>query len=94
MRSRYTAFALADAAHLRSTWHPSTAPDDLDLDEDLRWEGLQVEEAVNGRAGDRRGTVAFRARWRDIGTGERGELRERSRFLFQRDRWWYLDGEV
>ena len=94
MRSRYTAFALGDAVHLRESWHPSTRPDRIELEPGLGWTGLAVEETIDGRAGDARGVVAFRARWRDAADGARGELRERSRFVFQRGRWWYVDGRV
>jgi len=92
MRSRYTAFALGDAAHLEATWHPSTRPARLDLGDEPRWLSLAVEEVLAGEAGARRGVVAFRARWQD-GTAS-GELVERSRFVFQRGAWWYVDGEV
>lgn len=94
MRSRYTAFALGDGLHLRETWHPSTRPERVDLDAGLEWLSLSVDEVSGGQEGDRRGVVAFRARWRDGRSGERGMLQERSRFVFQRDRWWYVDGEV
>jgi SEC-C motif-containing protein len=35
MRSRYSAFALGEAAYLLSTWHPSTRPRALDLEPDV-----------------------------------------------------------
>jgi SEC-C motif-containing protein len=94
MRSRYTAFALGDAAHLRATWHPSTAPERLDLDAATRWEGLGIISTTGGSHDDRRGTVEFRARWRDADTGRRGVLHEVSRFRLAAGRWYYLDGEV
>lgn len=94
MRSRFTAFALGDAAHLRASWHPSTAPDDLEIDPDVRWERLEVRRTEDGAAGDRRGVVAFAAHWRDARTGERGVLSETSRFRFAAGRWYYLDGRV
>ena len=93
MRSRYTAFALGDRGHLERSWHPSTRPERLDLDPDLHWQSLTIDETDGGLAGDRAGTVSFRARWRTA-TGEQGELRERSRFVHRRDRWWYVDGSV
>ena len=34
MRSRFTAFAVGDVAHLQASWHPSTRPTTLDLDPD------------------------------------------------------------
>lgn len=92
MRSRYTAFVVGDAAHLERTWHPGTAPEDVQLDPATRWEGLEIIEAVDGAPGDKRGIVEFRARWRE--RGQTGELHERSRFVWQSARWWYLDGRV
>lgn len=92
MRSRYTAFALGDRRHLEDSWHPSTRPARLDLDAGLEWIGLSILDTAAGAAGDTRGVVAFRARWRDGRTT--GELSERSRFVRQRGRWWYVDGDV
>lgn len=92
MRSRYTAFVVGDAAYLLGSWHPGTRPETLELDPALRWRGLEIEDVESGGAGDKRGVVAFRARWRD--GREDGALRERSRFVFQSDRWWYLDGVI
>ncbi|MCU1437526.1 MAG: motif domain protein, partial [Naasia sp.] len=37
MRSRYSAFALGLPDYVRSTWHPSTRPGSLDLDDDSTW---------------------------------------------------------
>lgn len=92
MRSRFTAFAVNDAAYLEATWHPSTRPDRVDLDASLRWRRLTVVRVEEGQPGDRRGIVEFRAGWTDGGAD--GILEERSRFVFQRDRWWYVDGDV
>lgn len=89
MRSRYTAYAIGDLAHVEATWHPGTRPDALDQAPALRWTGLEVLDAD---AGDKRGAVEFRAHWRE---GARtGVLHERSRFVRQSGRWWYLDGDV
>lgn len=92
MRSRYSAFALGHRRHLQDTWHPSTRPTRLDLDDGIAWLSLAIEDVVGGEPGDRRGVVAFRARWRDGDAS--GELAERSRFVFQAGRWWYVDGDV
>lgn len=92
MRSRFTAFAVGDAAHLRASWHPSTAPAALDLDPGLRWEHLDIVRTEQGAVGDRHGVVEFRAHWRDTRTGDRGTLHETSRFRAAAGRWYYLDG--
>lgn len=92
MRSRYTAFVVGDARYLVESWHPGTRPGDLELDATVRWTGLEILDTQGGTPGDRRGQVEFRARYR-VGR-ESGELHERSRFVRQSERWWYLDGVV
>ncbi len=92
MRSRYSAFVVGDARYLRQTWHPGTRPQRLELDAAQRWTGLEIVDAVGGGPEDRRGVVEFRAHWRH--GRERGVLQERSRFIRQHDRWWYVDGDV
>lgn len=92
MRSRYTAFVRGADAHVRDTWHPGTRPADVSLDRGIRWIGLELLGTERGGAGDTRGWVEFRAHWREAGRS--GVLHERSRFVFQSGRWWYLDGEV
>lgn len=87
MRSRYTAYALGDAAHLLASWHPSTRPAAVPLDPALRWTGLEVLSASGGLL-DTTGTVHFRASW--VHGGERGVLEERSRFARDAGRWAYV----
>ncbi|WP_439593134.1 YchJ family protein [Microbacterium sp.] len=89
MRSRYTAYAIGDLAHVAGTWHPGTAPERIDPTPGLRWTGLEVIDAVTG---EKRGAVEFRAQWREGRVA--GELHERSRFVRQSGRWWYLDRDV
>lgn len=93
MRSRFAAFQCADAAWLLRTWHPSTRPADLDLADNPRWRGLQILDAVDGRAGDRTGVVEFRATYLLAGGGV-GILHERSRFVCEDGRWFYVDGDL
>lgn len=92
MRSRYSAYAVGDEDYLHRTWHPRTRPDRIDLDPDLRWEGLEVTELVDGEEGDDTGVVAFTARYRT--PDGPGELAERSRFERRGSRWVYVDGDV
>ena len=82
MRSRYTAYALQDAAYLLATWHARTRPASLRLGH-TEWLGLTVRRAV----GD---TVSFTARFQE--SGQRHALRERSTFVQEDGRWFYLDG--
>jgi SEC-C motif-containing protein len=88
MRSRYSAFAVGDAAYLLRTWHPSARPESLTLDPALRWTRLAVLEADGGGLFDVDGTVRFRAVY--IREGKRGVLAETSRFVRQDGLWTYL----
>jgi SEC-C motif-containing protein len=96
MRSRYTAFVIGDAAYLAQSWHPRTRPDDIDIDPDLVWTGLEIVDAQAGGADDATGVVEFRASWQQGSGAETdvGVLHERSTFVRLRGRWHYLDGDV
>lgn len=91
MRSRYTAFARSDAEYLLSTWHPGSAPAELPLDDGTHWLGLEILDAPPVADDAKRGIVEFVARYREV-SGELGHIHERSRFVRQSGRWWYLDG--
>lgn len=89
MRSRYTAFALGDEAHLLRSWHASTRPTSVQLVPGQRWTGLEVLATVAGGLLDQEGEVEFRAHYER--RGRPGVLHELSRFV--RDdagRWVYL----
>lgn len=89
MRSRYSAFVQEDAAYLQATWHASQRPGTLDFDAATRWLGLSVKDfQVTGAD---RAEVEFVARYRIAGRAVR--LHERSRFVREGGRWFYLDGD-
>ncbi len=92
MRSRFSAFALGDAAYLTRSWHPSTRPGELELDADVVWRRLQIVDTVAGGPDDADGVVEFRASYRSPDGA--GLLHERSRFARVDGRWTYLDGDV
>lgn len=92
MRSRYTAFTLEDAEHLRRTWHPTTRPASIEFDPGLSWRRLVIVDRVAGGPFDDEGIVEFEAFWRQ--GAERGSLRERSRFVREDRHWYYVDGDV
>jgi len=92
MRSRFSAFALGLPAYLLESWHPSTRPDTLELDTDLRWQLLDILGSYRGGPFDTSGTVEFRATYRDGGL--RGELHETSTFAREGRRWFYVDGAI
>ena len=91
MRSRYTAFFLSNRNYLLQTWHPQTRPQNLDLDPGVKWLGLDVRS--HKRIDGSRTEVEFVARSRRLG-GKALRLHERSRFVMENARWFYLDGEM
>lgn len=93
MRSRFDAFRRADADWLLRTWHPSTRPATLDLSDNPRWRGLQIVDVLDGTEGDTAGVVEFRATF-VAETGGVDSLHERSRFVRESGRWYYVDGDV
>jgi SEC-C motif-containing protein len=92
MRSRFEAFRDADAEWLFASWHPSTRPALIDLGNNPRWRGLQIVDVVDGLADHTTGIVEFRATY-VAAPGDVGVLHERSRFVRERGRWYYLDAE-
>jgi len=89
MRSRYTAFAVGDLAHLARSWHPRTRPEHLDPDPETVWERLVIDEVDEA---EDTAVVAFHATWRN--GSARHVLSERSRFVRRAGRWVYVDGDV
>ncbi|MBY6351609.1 YchJ family protein [Rhodococcoides corynebacterioides] len=90
MRSRFTAFATGNDAHLLATWHPATRPSTLDLDDGRVWTSLDILGTTAGGPFHTEGTVEFEAHFRD---GRRsGRLRETSTFARVDGRWVYVDG--
>jgi SEC-C motif-containing protein len=89
MRSRFTAFALGDEAHLLRSWHPRARPAEVRFVPGQTWTRLEVLATVAGELFDQEGEVEFRAHHER--RGRTGVLHELSRF--QRDddgRWTYL----
>nr|WP_245557332.1 YchJ family metal-binding protein [Corynebacterium terpenotabidum] len=93
MRSRFRAFRDGDAAWLLRTWHPTTAPESLDLTGGPDWRGLQIVDTEAGGPDDTTGIVEFRATYRQSDGGI-GVQHERSRFVREDGRWFYVDGDV
>lgn len=90
MRSRYSAFARGEREYLLRTWHRSTRPDDLTLDEDTRWYRLDILATSAGTPFDTSGTVEFEAfRKGPAGAGSQHEV---SSFVREDGQWFYVDG--
>jgi SEC-C motif-containing protein len=90
MRSRYTAFVRGDVGYLLATWHASQRPATLELEPGVKWLGLEVKRHTP--LDDTHAVVEFVARSREQGRGQR--LHERSRFVREDGRWFYVDGDI
>ncbi len=92
MRSRYSAFALGDEAHLLRSWHTSSRPASVPFVPGQRWTGLEVMATVAGGLLDREGEVEFRASYER--RGRPGVLHELSRFVRNDEGLWAYLGPV
>ena len=90
MRSRYCAYVLCNEPYLLATWHPSTRPDSIPLDQAQKWLGLTVLDAK--ATGELSAEVEFIARSR-VSNAAALRLHERSRFVREDGRWLYVDGD-
>jgi len=91
MRSRYSAFVLERGEYLLATWHPSTRPASIEFEPGVKWLGLDVR-ARSVLDADH-AEVEFVARQRGP-SGAATRLHERSRFVREDGRWYYLDGDL
>lgn len=92
MRSRYSAFVLGNSDYLIETLHPSKRrPDELKLLQETishtRWLGLKI---LDHKQANDLAEVEFVAFYKDQ---PMGQLHERSRFIYQDDQWFYIDGK-
>ncbi len=92
MRSRYSGYVLARKDYLLRTWHESTRPETLDLNDagTVRWLGLKIVRTEAGGPDDARGAVEFVACYKVGGKAYR--LHEIGRFVREGGEWFYLDG--
>lgn len=88
MRSRFSAFALGDGDYLLRSWHSSTRPEELALEDGLRWYRLDIERTERGGPFETEGVVAFAAYYKGH---ESGVLRETSRFVREGRDWYYVE---
>ena len=90
MRSRYSAYSLGLLHYLLATWHPSTAPGELELGF-TKWLSLEV---LHSEASTDAGVVEFVAKYKANGKAE--TLHEISRFVWEgpaaSGAWLYVDG--
>ena len=90
MRSRYGAFVLARADYLLATWHSSQRPVIIEFDPGVKWLGLEVRQHRTLDA--THAEVEFIARQKSPGSPAL-RLHERSRFVYEGGRWYYLRGD-
>jgi len=86
MRSRYSAYVMEREDYLLQTWHPSTRPAQLNLQQEgnVKWLGLKIIRSETE-------TVEFVARYKVAGKATR--LHEISTFVYEQGRWFYLAGQ-
>jgi len=94
MRSRYSAYVKHDTAYLVATWHPSCHAErfSASIEESYahtHWRGLTIlsSEILPDKP---QGYVTFFARFTE--NGRESFIHERSRFLREEQRWYYIDG--
>lgn len=97
MRSRYTAYTLADIPYLEKTLAPESRSD-FDAEstrkwaKESTWKGLKILSTEEGQSSDKKGMVEFIASFEQDGNLE--EHHERSRFRKDESgQWFFIDGE-
>jgi SEC-C motif-containing protein len=90
MRSRYAAFALQNEPYLLATWQVRTRPTAVPFEPGTKWLGLKIVTARDIDA--EHAEVEFIARFR-VGGASAQRIHERSQFVREAGRWFYVDGE-
>jgi SEC-C motif-containing protein len=85
MRSRFSAYVLGLSQYVSESWHASTRPSDLQLTPDNNWLKLDIVKAQGTQ-------VHFSAYFNDDNTF--AALEEVSDFVFEGDRWFYVNGKT
>ena len=95
MRSRYSAFVIADVEYLMRTHHSSTRPVKekkaiLKWTKSVTWMGLQIIRTKAGKSTDDEGWVEFRASYLENGSPQC--IHENSYFVKEKGVWYYKSG--
>ena len=94
MRSRYTAYATKNQDYVLRSWHSSTRPAEIDLENNTYWTGLKVLSATPAESRVVEAAEAYVEFVADyVNNGQPGQMHERSRFLLEQGEWRYVDGE-
>ena len=97
MRSRYTAYTLANIDYIVNT-HDISTRQDIDVDairkwaRDAEWLQLEILDVTNGLEGQAEGIVEFKASYKM--NGEICVLHEISQFANKQGKWFYVDGKL
>ena len=96
MRSRYTAFNLANIDYLMLSHHSSTRPEKQRKNiqkwaKSVQWMGLVILGTQAGGANDDYGYVEFRALY--LEAGKMQQIHEKSLFKRENQKWVYISGE-
>ena len=94
MRSRFSAYAMQNAAYLLETWDSNKRPDNIDFSKegDVEWSKLEIVNKKKGGEKDSKGFVEFKAYY--TLDGDEYVMNEISRFVKKEGKWLYLDGVV
>jgi SEC-C motif-containing protein len=87
MRSRFSAFSLQQSDYLLASWHPTTRPNQIELDVKTQWKRLDIITAENDK---QQGQVHFKAYYKE--QNEWHLLEETSKFLCENGHWFYHSG--
>lgn len=93
MRSRYSAFVMANGGYLMKTHHSTTRPISekkaiVKWAKSVNWIKLEILETTKGLKNDLEGTVTFNAYFYEDGNVD--IIHEKSTFIKENDTWYYL----
>ncbi len=95
MRSRYTAFVVANVNYLMNSHHPKTRPSKerkniLKWTKSVTWINLEIVSKHKGQENDTDGCVEFKALFMENGKIE--YIHENSYFVKENNKWYYKSG--
>ena len=95
MRSRYSAFVLANGEYLRQSWYGPTRPTQteiksiIDWATSVQWLKLEILSTQGGGIEDTTGQVEFKAYY--LENGEENVIHENSKFVRENGVWVYWE---
>jgi SEC-C motif-containing protein len=89
MQSRYAAYVVKQEEYLLETWHQTTRPQAVNMDQSPKWLNLQI---INTSHQGNQGMVEFKATYMADKTIH--ILHETSYFVKENDCWFYVNGDL